>query len=209
MRVFALGGIISVFVFTACGPLLLPKSGGEVTRYVIDERFSENMADSRQPLGLRLLIRDVRANSFISSQKIVFSENNATRGYYQFARWVEPPNQRIAALLQERFERAGLFESVSRLGSSTIGDVQLNVELAEFRHDISSSPGEVKIEFLVELIDLKKHEILCQNRVAQSIDSETYSAAGAVEAFSKGVNTMIDGLVIWTHDCALAQVESE
>lgn len=187
----------------ACGPLLLPKSGGEVTRYVIDERFEER--EKQESLDLRLLVRDVRANSFIASQKIVFSENNATRGYYQYARWVEPPNQRIASLLQERFERVGAFASVSRLGSSTIGDVQLNVELAEFRHDISTSPGEVKIEFLVELIDLKKHQILCQTRVARSVDSESYNAAGAVEAFSKGVNAMIDDLVSWTQECASAQ----
>ncbi len=203
---FVAMGLSLALSLASCGPLFVPSSGGEVTQYVLDDRSNEQANEQakleKQRLDTRLLLRDIRANSFIASHKIVFSENEATRGYYQYARWVEPPHQRIGTLLRERFERADVFASVADLGSSTLGDMQLNIELSEFRHDISESPGDTHVEIRVELIDLKKREILCQSRVRKSIASESYSAAGAVEAFSQGVNRLLDGLVLWTYDCA-------
>lgn len=178
-----------------CGPLIGAKRA--------DKSFFVLSDDKKVPEGelrrysLRLLVRDTKANRFINSHKIIFSEKEYTRGYYQFAHWVEPPPERFTLLLINRLERAEVFGNVSRLASSTLGDLQINTEIVEFYHNIADMPGDVVIRVNAELFDLKDRRSSQKKSFSRSVEVSSYSAAGAVKAFSKGVNEILDEMVVW------------
>src|SRR5690606_10839176 len=94
------------------------------------------------------------------------------------------------------------FRSVSRLGGSTIGDVQLNTELLQFFHDTSDSPGKGEVRVRAELIDLRSREVLAQTEFHGSASAKEYNARGAVEALSTATSLVLDQLVPWAASAA-------
>jgi cholesterol transport system auxiliary component len=182
----------------ACWPLVGLKQADE-SFFVI----SNDGSVPQQTLptsSLSLLVRETKANAFINSRKIIFSDNPATRNYYQLARWVEPPPARFTLLLIQHLERANVFASVSRLDSSALGDLQLNTEITEFYHDTRQTPGNVVIRVDAELIDLKKRSTIKEKWFSKTVSVEEYSAAGAVTAFSTGVNEILDEMLVWVSE---------
>lgn len=181
---------------SGCGPLL-GASKNSVEHFVIEEAIPTSATPSEQPLNAGLLVREAQGNRLINSNKIVFSDGNSRRGYYQLARWVEPPTRRFSVLLLNRLEHSRLFSSVSRLGNATIGDFQLNAELNDFYHDIKSTPGSAVAEITVELVDLKTRQMVARKRFSQEVSAESFDGEGAVRALTLAMNQILDQIVIW------------
>ena len=193
--------IIAACVLTvSCSPFFGAKRGDE-SFYVL----ADNGKMTAEPLpqhNTRLLVADAKANAFINSQKIIFSEGRYTRGYYQLARWVESPADRFTLLLIERLNRAKSFSTVSRLGSSGLGDVQLNTEIIDFFHDTEDMPGKTVVRVNAELVDLTRRTSLGTQSFEQQVPVKEYSAEGAVKAFTQAVNKILDDIVVWTAQTA-------
>jgi len=195
---FIRGAFWLTMLFTvSCGPLF-PSGGGEKDYFVLIDDESAPKPLSRR-WKYRILVRDAKGNRFISSHKIVFSDDPAKRGYYQLAQWVEPPTKQFTSLLLERLERAKLFLTASRLASSALADLQLNSEIEEFYHDTSERPGKVRVRVSAELIDLKKRLPLDKKEFSRILEVSDYSAEGAVTGFSEAINQILNELVEWTN----------
>ncbi|HQH25977.1 MAG TPA: ABC-type transport auxiliary lipoprotein family protein [Oligoflexia bacterium] len=187
--------VITAMVAAGCGPLLGVKKAEE-SYYVLTD--NERIPDERLPASrARLLVSDTKANPFINSQRIIFSEDPSRRGYYQLAKWVESPAKRFTLLLIQRFIRAGVFASVSSVGGATLGDLQVNTEVTEFYHNIRTMPGKIVISVNAELVDLI-HRVSIKSQLFElEVPVKDYSAEGAVSAFSQGVNVLLDRIVVW------------
>jgi cholesterol transport system auxiliary component len=175
---------------------LIPKESGQKQYFILSDN-QEATLGPRYVIPKSLLVREATSNAFIESYRIIFGQDASSRGFYQFAQWVEPPPKRVTFLLIERLEREGLFESVSRMGKTVLGDLQLNLEVLEFYHDISSTPGQVKVRFKVELIDANNRSLIAKGDFKTSVDVQEFSARGAVSAFSKAVNPLLGEIVVW------------
>ena len=178
----------------ACGPLI-PSPSDEIAYFVIEGTVVETSKAPRHDANL--LVRETKANRFINSHKIIFSKDPAQRGYYQLARWVEPPPSRITSLLIDKLEQANVCKSISRLGSATLGDYQLNSELSEYYHDIRSRPGQATIRMTAEIIDLARRNVLAQKTFVTSTEATSYTAQGAVEGLTSATNSLLDQIVAW------------
>jgi ABC-type uncharacterized transport system auxiliary subunit len=194
--------LIACAVLGGCGPLFGGARADKEFFVLNDDGYTPKALSSLDPLVL--LVRDTKANRFVNSHKIIFAEAPEKRGYYQFAQWVEPPTDRVTLLIVERFERVGVFRSVSRIASSTLGDFQLNTEILEFYHDISRTPGFVRITLSAELVNLVDRKEVVQKKFTCDVPVEVYNAEGAVRAFTIGTNRLLNELVSWTADAAAA-----
>jgi cholesterol transport system auxiliary component len=190
--------LFAAIALNACWPLVGVKQADE-SFFIISDDSSVHQQTSPTS-GFNLLVRETKANAFINSSKIIFSDDPATRKYYQLARWVEPPTARFTLLLIEHLERAKAFASVSRLDSSTLGDLQLNTEITEFYHDTRETPGNVVIRVNAELIDLKKRSTIKEKWFTKTVPVKDFSAAGAVAAFSTGINEILDEMLVWVNE---------
>ena len=186
--------LVLVFAVISCGPLL-PLQKQDKLFYVLNDRGKP--AEGLKQSNLTLLVRDAEANRFINSNKIIFTDNPSTRSYYQLARWVEPPPGRFTLLLLERLQKSGVFSAVSRLGSSVLGDLQLNVEIIEFYHDTSDTPGKALIKMDATLLKLPQRTTIEQRQFTEATELKHYDAEGAVNAFSKSATKILDQMVPW------------
>ena len=191
----------------ACGPLI-PAPQDTTTYFVIDELEPTKPTTATAPSNAELLVRETQTSRFLNSNKIVFSDDPTKRGYYQLAKWVESPARRISTLLINRLEATAVFSSVAKLGSAALGNYQLNSELSEFYHDIEDRPGRGVIEISVEVLDLKKRNVINRKRFKKALDVKSYNVSGAVDALTLASNQILDEIVAWTLE-SIASAEEQ
>ncbi len=175
------------------------KSGGSaVVHYVLsDPAAATSSAPDRAADALpTLLVLDTTAPSFYDTEQLVFSRSAGTRGQYQFARWTERPGKRFADLMRARLDRQGAWD-VSDAGGYVRGDLLLDTELAEFYHDASSNPGQVRLVLRAELVDLKQRRLLGRRVFEEQVPVKRYDAGGAAEASNVAVGRALDELAAW------------
>jgi len=192
---------------TACSISLGP--GAEEKQYfVLESDFSE-VETSVHPVDQKLRVRETEAGRFVDSQRIIFSKNEQSRGYYQFAYWVDAPPKRLGMLLEEYIEKAGVFSSVFRESSGVPADFELRTEILEFRHHIASSPGEVIVSLRAELVSLVDREIVGKKTFKVVKEASAYNAGGAIEAFSLASNEVLKSIAAWVSEQVKAPVSGE
>ena len=175
------------------------KSGGAaVVHYVLsDPAAAASSVPERAAAALpTLLVLDTTAGSFYDTEQLVFSRSAGTRGQYQFARWTERPGKRFADLMRARLDRQGAWH-VSDAGGYVRGDLLLDTELAEFYHDASSNPGQVRLVLRAELVDLKQRKPLGRRVFEQQVPVQRYDAGGAAAASNVAVGRVLDELAAW------------
>ncbi len=156
-----------------------------------------------------IFISDANSAAFINSLHILFSRSPETRGAYQLAAWTEPPPKRLAAILVERIECANLFHSVLRHSVYADVDLQLNTELIDFYHDISSKPGHVTVSLRAELLDLKKREVIASRLFTKEQSVMSFDVDGAVLAFSQASAALTDEIVVWLKEASSLVVRAK
>lgn len=175
------------------------KSGGSaVVHYVLSDpaAATSSVPDRGADALPTLLVLDTTAPSFYDTEQLVFSRSAGTRGQYQFARWTERPGKRFADLMRARLDRQGAWH-VSDAGGYVRGDLLLDTELAEFYHDASSNPGQVRLVLRAELVDLKQRRLLGRRVFEQQVPVKRYDAGGAAEASNVAVGRALDELAAW------------
>ncbi len=181
--------------FAACSVSLGPEA--EDKKYYVLESDHAGLVKFGQPLEQNLRVRETEAGRFVNSQRIIFSKNDRSRGYYQFAYWVDPPPKRIGMLLESYLERVGIFSAVFRESSGVPADFELRTEILDFRHHIASSPGEVVVSINAELVSLVDREIVAKKNFTVSKDVADFNAEGAIEAFSLASNEVLSLISTW------------
>jgi len=193
--VLALLSLILASGFTACSISLGP-SAEEKQYFVLEGNLSEVKTNS-QSVDQNLRVRETEAGRFVDSQRIIFSKDDQSRGYYQFAYWVDAPPKRLGMLLESYIEKAGIFSSVFRESSGVPADFELRTEVLEFRHHIASSPGEVIVSIRAELVSLVDREIVGRKTFSAVKEASAYNAGGAIEAFSLASNEVLQSIAVW------------
>lgn len=149
-----------------------------------------------------LSVRDSRAPLVYLSKKIVFSKDELELGNYQFASWSEPPAQRFPLELLKALENRKKFSAVTHLSAGVLSDLELNSEIQEFYHDISTTPGAVRLAIKLELIEVKTRRIKAQRVFRVVLPVTTFDSAGAVKAFVEASNKLILEMLPWLEESA-------
>ncbi len=182
-----------IFCLSSCS-FSLGSSGDGRAFYVVKELPFQGSVSGHSEKRLR--IRYSKANRFIDSHRILFSDDPARLSYYQFASWVDRPPEYLSNLLAAKLEKAKLFDSVSQYESAA-SDLLLNTEILELYHDTREKPGQVRIRVSAELLDLTSDSQVAQQTFEKALSVESYDAVGAVRAFEKGLNEIVDEIIIW------------
>ncbi|HUL94059.1 MAG TPA: ABC-type transport auxiliary lipoprotein family protein [Burkholderiales bacterium] len=170
--------------------------------YVLDDLGSAGVSSHAPRIDRVLLVAEASVSPFYDTQALVFSRVPVQRAYYQFAAWTERPGSRFTQLLTRRLDARGAFRAVAATTAGAKGDLVLNVRLEEFYHDASLSPGSVRIEVSVELVDRAQRAIVAQRRFARSAPTAADDAPAAVAAFDRAVTGLLDEVSAWVEDAA-------
>ena len=166
-----------------------------VVNYVLDD--PGHSAAAAAPNPRTLLVMQTQAAAFYQSDAMVFSRVPGTRAYYQYARWTEPPAQRLTRLILLRLERARIFAHAAGLGSNMRGNWVLDAHLLDFYHDAQTAPGAVRIALQVRVVDLASNAPVGQKIFSVTVPCQTYDAAGAHQAFDEATGKLLDQMMEW------------
>jgi cholesterol transport system auxiliary component len=186
---FALG-------LTGCVNFAEPPDMPAVVYYVLQDPNAATEVVNVAADAPTLLVLDTAASGFYDTDQVIFSRSPGTRGQYQFARWTERPGKRFADLMRARLDSEGIWQ-VSAAGGQVRGDMLLDTKLVEFYHDATSNPGEIRLELIAELVDLKQHTLRGRKVFRQQVPLQTFDAAGAAQASNIAVGRVLDELAAW------------
>ena len=188
--------VFSLSLLCGCAGLFAPPKIDR-TAFVLGtlEGGTPEIAPSRS--GKRLIIEPVKAPAFIDSERILFSKDRKTIGFYQYSSWAQSPAKRFADLLAKRFENSGTFSSVAKGSGLIDGDYVLSIEIRDFFHDAEKSPGVVVVKGKAELIELGTSTIKATHQFSREEAATSFDAKGAVDAFNTAAASIVEELLNW------------
>jgi cholesterol transport system auxiliary component len=191
---FAAAGTL---LLAGCVNLELPGIGSStaVVYYVLEDAGRSVTAATPSPRTLILV--DTLAGAFYDNDGMAFSKEPGTRGNYQFARWTERPGKRFSDLLIDRLDQEKLFAAVAQTGTNIHGDWLLTSEIIEFYHDAQKQPGTARMILRAEVTDLKSHKLVSRRIFKQNVETPSFDAAGAHQAFNKAVTLTLNDMADW------------
>lgn len=187
--------VAAIVVLLLGGCLRMPTQEHAVTHHVLTDPGPVQRSPATQP-GV-LLVREMDAPAFYQLPRLAYSRTPGTRAHYEYARWSEPPAQRLTWLLRQRLEAAGVFEVVAPLGGSVRGDYQLNTRLVDFYHDTATSPGVVLLVLEAEVLRRNDARLLERRMFVAQQPVSSHDVAGATEAMGRAATRAIDELTLW------------
>ena len=191
--------VLCIFALNGCSVIL----GGSDPKdlYILTSQSCTPATDAvSKPYSL--LVRNIQASKLFDSQKIVFSRDEQTRGYYQYASWAESPAHQLTNILFARIECEKIFEKVTRGFEPSSTDFSLSIEILDFRHDAVQSPGEAVVSMRAELYDLRSRILLASKIFEHRTSASEFTAKGAVTGFNQDVQKIYDEMVAWLRESA-------
>lgn len=146
-----------------------------------------------------LVVRPMRSNPFLNSYKIVFSKEPSTRAYYQRAQWTEPPPHRLTDLLEAVLLDQKGFATITPFSVSSVGDLELHLELKEFFHDAATTPGQAVVEITAEVVSRIERKVLARTTIRETVALESYDSTSAVSALTHASFTVMQKIGVWAH----------
>lgn len=184
------------FCFSACS-FALPSRDDSITYYELRAPSLSEIETPQVDSKDSLVVSPVIASGFIDSQRILFSADGTAKGAYQFSRWTDRVTSQFQVFLIDRLSQSSGFSAVSRAGSGSFGDFQLNLEILDFYHDVSSRPGKVVAEVRVEFLELTSRRVIASKHIRKVGEASGFNAEGAVVGLRLVTGKVLDEIVAW------------
>jgi cholesterol transport system auxiliary component len=165
--------------------------------FVLEDPGGAAGAKAETASGRVLLVNPSTATRFYDTQNLVFSRAPGQRAYYQFAGWTERPARALSEQLARRLEAGGGFRAVAATTAGIRGDVVLHIRLEEFYHDVTDSPGRVRIEVTGVLVEPVGRTLIARRRFVQEAPVAGENAREAVAAFNRATGSLLDEMSEW------------
>lgn len=175
---------LSAIALSGCGSMK------PVRYYQLTHPPTTALAASQSPVDASLLVRPFQTSHLYREDRIVYGGESEQLGLYDYERWTEPPVE----LLQDAFARAlrtsGYFKAVTKLRSDTSADFVLTGHLYAFR-EVSAGGVVARLNFDVELIDLKLGKAVWQHTYNHDEPSSGKTVADVAAAMNKNVQRSV------------------
>lgn len=141
---------------------------------------TEPLAKSEKHIDKSILVRDMQADGFLRSRKILYSSTPGVISFYRLASWTDTPPRMMTSILKSMLNQRGYFKYAVGQNSGARADYQLSTTLLEMRQDTSTVPGKVVVKVRAELVDMQTREVIyteIMEREEDILDHDIQSAA--------------------------------
>lgn len=159
---------------------------------------TEPLAKSEKHIDKSILVRDMQADGFLRSRKILYSSTPGAISFYRLASWTDTPPRMMTGILKSMLSQRRYYKYAVGQSSGARADYQLSTTLLEMRHDTSTTPGKVVVKVRAELVDVATRQVVCDEVFSANNELELSGADMAVEAFHKSLIKLMEDLVMWT-----------
>lgn len=198
-KLFTLGVIISLI--SAC--TVLPKPQATVSTYDLGPQpaiHTSQLSNQANPIRKSLLIANATAPSWLETTAIHYRllYHNPTQTYsYANSRWIAAPVALFTQQIRNRIATDTL-EFVIKDSATAKTDYVLQIGLEEFMQLFdTATDSRITVSFHASLIERVTRKPIAQKSFYRSDKAPSADAAGAVLAFSKVSNELVDELIDW------------
>jgi ABC-type uncharacterized transport system auxiliary subunit len=169
-----------------------------VRYYQLTHPPTSSLAGSPTAVDVSLLVRPFQTSHLYREDRIVYGGEGEQIGLYGYDRWVEPPVEMLQDALARGLRSSGHFKHVTTLRSDSSVDFSLIGHLYAFR-EVSTGGIVARVNFDVELIDLKLGKAIWRHTYNHDEPSSGKSVADIAAAMDKNVHLSVqeihDGVI--------------
>ena len=180
-----------------CG-LILGGTAGVKQYYVLNVPEVTAVASQKRPYSI--FLADIDCPSYICGKRIVYSREEGTRGFYQYAFWAEPLGSRLKVLFAQFLRLSGLFQDVSQENVPT-GDFRIvSIRVADFYFD-TTKEGSVAVGiFEYSLSGVSADGSVSRGSFERRVEVEGRDLEGIVRGFQKLLDQLSGDLITFLID---------
>jgi ABC-type uncharacterized transport system auxiliary subunit len=194
---FAIGALVAAGL-SGCGSMK------PVKYYQLTHPPTSALGNSPSVADVSLLVRPFQTSHLYREDRIVYGGEGEQLGLYEYQRWVEPPVELLQDALARGLRSSGNFRSVTKLRSDSNVDFSLIGHLYAFR-EVSSGGVVARLNFEVELIDLKIGKAIWRHTYNHDEPSSGKTVADVAAAMDKNVHLSVQEI----HDGVLQAIAND
>ena len=120
-------------------------------------------------------------------------------GSYIQSSWARTPVSEIYLLLLKNLRQSGAFKTVQNYVSVAHGDLNLEVDIQNFKQYFSkdAKSSYVVADITLTLIDKKSYQVMAQKNFYKKLQTSSADAKGGVEAFNKVLEMLLPDMIKW------------
>jgi len=170
-----------------------------VRYYQLTHPPTTGVAGAKGPIDVTLLVRLFQSSHVYREDRIVYGGETVQLGLYENDRWTEPPVELLQDALARGLRSSGGFRAVTTLRSNASIDFYLTGQLYAFREVSTGNGMAARLNYDVELMDLKKSKAIWRHTYNHDEAVGGKSVADVVTALDKNVQQSVqevqDGIV--------------
>ncbi len=140
-----------------------------------------------QPFGIRIF-----ETSSAIKRRMLYRTSPVEVGYYEYNRWVEPPNEILTRAFIEALGTSRLFSEVGRAEEVPPAARILSGSLERFEEDRTTEPTSAVVEMRLELRKRRSGRIIWSEKISARQPLEGSSSRDFALAMDKAVHTLLD-----------------
>ena len=165
--------LLLVLSFGGCG------SSKPIRYYTLQMAAAPALTTSAYPVSL--VVANIGAAQILQEEPIAYRIGVNEIGTYAYSHWEEPPVSLVRRRLIRMLRGSGDYESVTELGSNSVGQYVVRGKLYDFEEvDTPSITGLVTMEF--DLYDRKSGKVLWSHFYSHSEPVQTKEISAVVTA---------------------------
>jgi ABC-type uncharacterized transport system auxiliary subunit len=157
------------------------------------------LSASQSPIDAIVMVRLFQTSHLYREDRIVYGNDTVEVGLYDTDRWTEPPVDLLRDALARGLRSSNQFRAVTSLRSEMNFDYYLAGQLYAFREVDGNGGLRARLNFDVELIDVKKSKTIWRHTYNHDETSSGDGVAALAEAMNKNVHQAVqeiqDGIV--------------
>jgi len=118
---------------------------------------------------------------------------------YTQSNWARIPVNDIYYLILNNIRKSAIFNTVENYTSIVKGDLNLEIEIQNFKQYFSKNADEsyVIVNITLTLINKKHFKVISQQNFYKKVPTPSADAKGGVEAFNKALKELIPEMIDW------------
>ncbi len=182
--------LLIALLFGGCTTKRLPP----ITKYTIVENSKK--IDLQRKLNCKSIkVEFPKSSDEIFSKNIIYQKGLQKNSYY-FSKWYETPNYMLYSSILSLLQRDKVCKKV--LPEDFNGDTEyvLSINILDFVQKFSNEKSYAKIGVVFYISD-KSGNIIAQKLFNESVKCSSNDAIGAVKAFNKTTDKLMQEFIVW------------
>lgn len=186
--------LLGLLVFSGCMSRTLPP----LKTFHLDSA-KECCKKDFETISKILQVLEPTTNKYLNSTSLYYSDNKYQLETYKLSKWSDYPSKMILEVLISKLDELNLYKNVITNNIYSKPHFILQSELFDFKQILEDESSFVKFRIKFYLIDGNNQQKIESKTFDYKVKCETTDAYGAIKAFNKSIDLLLNDLSLWLY----------